>query len=62
MTSGLPYRGASRESVTPGSWAVDLGKGAEPLPALLATWDYGTDLRLTREIRIDLERCAPIVT
>jgi hypothetical protein len=33
---------------------VDLGEGMRPLPEMLATWDYATDLALERIIELDL--------
>ena len=50
MSRGLPYRVAARDAVRPGAWLMEQGEELEPLPSVLFTWDYGTDLSYLREL------------
>jgi hypothetical protein len=54
MSRGLPYLTPPEDSVRAGAWLlVDVDGVEKPLPRILPTWDYATDLVLRRQLDID---------
>jgi hypothetical protein len=51
-----PYLVPSPDTVIFGAWTHWDGEDWSPLPEAIDGWDPGTDLRLRREVRIDVER------
>lgn len=56
MSRGFPYRRPTKDVVRARPWVLHTARGDEPLPGLLPSWDYGTDLSLSRRVRIDVPR------
>lgn len=55
MSRALPYRVADPDSVRAGAWLLEKEPGIfAPLPPHLPDWDYATDLRLRRDLEIDV--------
>lgn len=59
MRRGVPpYLLPDTAAVSCGPWNMQRDTGTVGLPPVLPDWDYGTDLKLTREVRVDVERLA----
>lgn len=56
MKAAPPYLFVDGDCVRAGPWTIDLGEGPRPLPTILPTWDYATELSLNREIDVPRER------
>ncbi|GGO64358.1 hypothetical protein [Nonomuraea cavernae] len=52
----LPYRRPSEDVVRTEAWLLVTDDGELPLPESLPDWDYQMDLRLRRNVHVDLER------
>lgn len=52
----FPYRLASDGVVEAKNWSLLVGDNAMELPDALEDWDYHMDLRLRREVRVDLDQ------
>lgn len=52
----LPYRIPSEDTVAVGPWRLVVEDGEVPLPPALPHWDYQMDLRLRRDVRVDVDR------
>ncbi|MFC9611993.1 hypothetical protein [Streptomyces sp. NPDC056938] len=52
----LPYRSPSEDVVTVEAWLLETEDGEIAMPEALPDWDYQMDLRLSRIVRVDLDR------
>ncbi|MFD4727968.1 hypothetical protein ACFWNW_23095 [Streptomyces seoulensis] len=52
----LPYRIPSDDTVAVERWRLVVEDGEVPLPPALPDWDYQMDLRLRRDVRVDVDR------
>ncbi|MFC9581461.1 hypothetical protein ACFVJ8_01165 [Streptomyces yangpuensis] len=51
----LPYRIPPEDVVAAEDWHLVVEDGELPLPEALPDWDYGMDLHMIREVRVDLD-------
>ncbi|WP_405555432.1 hypothetical protein [Streptomyces sp. NBC_01171] len=52
----LPYRIPSEDTVGGEQWRLVVEDGEVPLPPALPDWDYQMDLRLRRDVRVDVDQ------
>ncbi|MFE7013093.1 hypothetical protein ACFVAQ_21780 [Streptomyces sp. NPDC057651] len=52
----LPYRSPSEDVVAVEAWLLETEDGEIAMPEALPDWDYQMDLRLSRIVRVDLDR------